>query len=500
LTAPAAKSENPTKKQRITEDHILLAPHTSTITTVSNNTGSIKSSAGYPLPITTAALPVGFEDSVRYSAGRSNSGTYLQHYPHNSGAVSSGGVSSGGVSSGVGNGADATLSVKWSVPLIKCVDAAPLLIVAPTHEHATDTTTTTTITTTNTTTTITTASATPHPHLVIIGSHGGDVIAVSGTNGAVVWTLQLGEHIEAAAVADSTASRVFVGTFSGQDVDGFKSKRPVEETGLGCVWCIDALRGEILWHYVTAGEIKGSAFVVGECVFVGAYDGHLHQLRASDGTFIAKYACGGSIYATPVLSSDEKCIFVATTAGTLTQFAYKGGEEKLTRFLPSIKTAAIFATPAVTPGGGLLVSTTDGSMTLYSTSDSKSRLKHTWTQALSDKPFFSSPCVVRDEQDELCGLIASHDGHLRLFDAKNGTLRWSENTNNLAQFASPCLLYPNICISATVAGDVVVSTICNGQVLASVTLPGEVFSSPVCVGNCVYVGCRDDRLYCLEFK
>ena len=36
------------------------------------------------------------------------------------------------------------------------------------------------------------------------------------------------------------------------------------------------------------------------------------------------------------------------------------------------------------------------------------------------------------------------------------------------------------------------------QAVAQVTLPGEVFSSPVMISGRIFVGCRNDYLYCLD--
>ena len=450
--------ENPTKRQK---------------SSASATAAPDQSSSEYPRPIAGAvcALP---ESAPRCWKGRCNSGTYsldLQEGP----TITEG-----------------KLSVKWSVPLVKCVDASPLVLLAPSV--------------------VFTAGTPEKPnmpaHLVIIGSHGGDVVAVDGASGAVVWTLQLGEHIEASAVCDTTATKVFLGTFSGQDVDGFQSRRPVGvtsdgETELGCFWCLDALTGDIVWHVCTAGEIKGAALVIDECVFVGAYDGHLYQFRVSDGALIGKYPCGGSIYAAPVQSTDGKCIFVATTAGTLTQFAYSGGSAPLT-VQGTVESAPIFATPLATPAGGLLTAATDGSVTHWIQQSKDGRvLTPKWREVYSAKPIFSSPCLVCptlegvNAAQPLC-LVGCHDGRLRLFQTETGTLQWESSHNRVAVFSSPGTLSKNLSVSATVAGEVEVTQMSSGAVVATLQLPGEIFSSAVCLGDCVYIGCRDDRLYCLQ--
>lgn len=374
------------------------------------------------------------------------------------------------------------IAVKWSFKMAKCVDASPLV------------------------TTMSTAGAVSgakmHTHRVIIGSHGGDVISVDGYTGEKVWTLQLGEHIEAAAVPNADGDVIFIGSYSGQDVDGFRSRRPVkitsaDEVSLGCLWTIQTLTGEVLWHFCAAGEIKASVLVLGDCVFVGTYDGHLYQLNAADGQLIAKFHCGGSIYAAPVATNDRKSVAVVTTSGVISLFSFSGAQTPL-QLMRSEQAVPAFSTPLVV-GNSVIVAGTDGSLTCMSCAQEEDVL---WSAALSSTSMFSTPCLASGDSTsskELnAAIIGCHDGKLRKFSVQDGTVLW-ECAVGVAIFASPFVLVSaNVCVFATVAGDVVVVDSGTGEVKSKLRLPAEIFSSPVSIGACIYVGCRDDRLYCLQ--
>jgi acyl-CoA synthetase len=119
---------------------------------------------------------------------------------------------------------------------------------------------------------------------------------------------------------------------------------------------------------------------------------------------------------------------------------------------------------------------------------------------------FSSP--------SLCGplvVVGSHGAATVALAAATGSLVWRHSAD-APVFASPfcCTLRyfsPAGCTGdhavVTASADGVVSLLrasdC-GQTLASITLPGAVFSSPVLVGAAVYVGCRDNHLYCLDIE
>jgi hypothetical protein len=269
------------------------------------------------------------------------------------------------------------LQVLWSEKLSKCVDASPLLLaLGPVQGIAADA---------NTAAGGGTPLPSPQtlcsPHVLVVGSHGGDLVAIEGDcglggglgggvsqqergqgqgrgRGRRLWTLQLGEHIEGSAATDldylvsshlathtpaATAAAVsaeaaaalleqcmlFVGSYAGNDVDGFLSRRASssssstisgggsgaaaatsaqgldngvedddyeqEEEGdsdkddgavgrrrrrgsagggggkrsrtkkLGCVWAVHARSGAVRWRYCTEGEVKGSPLVAGPC-------------------------------------------------------------------------------------------------------------------------------------------------------------------------------------------------------------------------------------------
>lgn len=377
-------------------------------------------------------------------------------------------------------GVTSQLAVKWTAKMSKCVDASPLVTV---YKPSTE------------------PDALPSPqYQVIIGSHGGDVISVDGATGETRWTLQLGEHIEAAAVPSAQGDVVFLGSYSGQDVDGFRSRRPVqvnseEDLSLGCLWALNALTGAVLWHFCTAGEVKAAVLVLDSSVFLGAYDGYLYQLNAADGALIAKFHCGGSIYATPIVSKDGKFIVVAATSGVISSFSYAGAGVPI-KPLQSEQSAAVFSTPLAV-SGGFITAGTDGSLTCRAYGGSEDTVA--WSAALSSTAIFSSPSAVNGACTPSmdAAIIGCHDGKLRKFTMQDGAVLW-ECSLGVAIFASPFMTSVTECVVATVAGDVVVVDSATGVVRAKLRLPAEVFSSPVCVGSYIYVGCRDDRLYCLD--
>jgi acyl-CoA synthetase len=322
-------------------------------------------------------------------------------------------------------------------------------------------------------------------------------------SGELCWTLQLGEHIEASAAFDPRTGLLFVVSFHGQDVDGFQSKRPAlsnqasDTPSLGCLWAIDAVTGQVRWHFCVEGETKSSPLVVRDHVLVGAYDGHLYQICCADGALVEKHACGGSVYAAPVLSADNTLLTVVTTFGRASVFSLGDPDSPPALTLRSeTQAAAMFSTPLSCTIDGkqcAMLAGTDGTLRCVVVEDADAH--EIWCESVSGTAFFSSACTAGSSS----AVIGCHDGKLRKISLLDGSVLW-ECSVGVALFASPFLVRGGAaCIAATVAGDVLVVDVVSGDVKGRLRLPAEIFSSPVCRDGRLFIGCRDDRLYCIEF-
>lgn len=153
-----------------------------------------------------------------------------------------------------------------------------------------------------------------------------------------------------------------------------------------------------------------------------------------------------------------------------------------------------------------------------------SLLNHTmlWQQQFSLGSFFSSMTLISQkaleggEASRVIGCIGCHDGILRVIDLISGKLLCQYDVQSVI-FATPALLTVSrdlhYLIVATTAGEMVMLRLdgCflgassekeekEGVVLSAscrLRLNGEIFSSPVLWENRIYLGCRDDHLYCL---
>ena len=118
---------------------------------------------------------------------------------------------------------------------------------------------------------------------VFVGSHKGELVALSLDNGSVYWKFSTGNPIGESSPAYGNGA-VFIG-----DLGGWLN-------------ALNASDGRKLWAFKTNGEIKSSPVVIGDRVLIGSYDEHLYCLNARTGSLIWKAKTNGPVHATPGIS------------------------------------------------------------------------------------------------------------------------------------------------------------------------------------------------------
>lgn len=393
----------------------------------------------------------------------------------------------------------------WSHGLLRCVDASPLLVDFGSLSVA------------------------------FIGSHGGDFTAVDARSGTCIWHIQLGARVEAAAafILMEQLPIVIVPSYSAIDVEGLANSGRAD--GLtGTLWGLDARSGAVIWQTGLAGELKSTPVIdaASLTLFIGCYDNYLYCLSSATGRLMGKVDLGGPIYSSPAIDSSSTRLWVATIRGELYCLSWVFREKTALCDLEIIwqvdVSSPVYSALQLT-GGLLVFGCVDGSLRVLDAATGVFLASNT----SSTRPVFSSPCLVRGlESDSLFAIFGSHDGYLRCVcidpqlkapavertsqrrvsksEMKRSRvspappdelpLRWSRHLGAVI-FASPALACMNsrsAVVACTTAGFVCAVDVYSGELLCTVGLPAEIFSSPVVSGGSVFVGCRDDKLHCIE--
>ncbi|KAF5293950.1 hypothetical protein FQR65_LT10964 [Abscondita terminalis] len=331
------------------------------------------------------------------------------------------------------------MKVKWKHCLKACVDSSPVII---------------------------------NNERVAIGSFSHIFAILDCVSGDVLIQIGLPDAVESACCVSSCHKYVYTGCYDGN------------------MYCIEATTGDIIWKYSTSDRIKCTPCLVEQhnSIIFGSYDKHLHSVDYNLGNSLWTTYLGGSITSKPLLHEDV--FYVANILGKCFCISCSNGHVIWTRDVHN----PIF-------GGACLIS----EYMCVTWIDVNGKL-HGFSHDTGDKLWcfqagghiYSS--IVNEKN---CVIFGSSNGKLYCVDIHKNKAK----LNYVSPLGSPILSTPTIfkhdgksfCLCATNEGIVCITAFDDGTILGKISLPAEVFSSPTVFGNCLYVGCRDNNVYCIEF-
>jgi acyl-CoA synthetase len=120
----------------------------------------------------------------------------------------------------------------------------------------------------------------------------------------------------------------------------------------------------------------------------------------------------------------------------------------------------------------------------------------------TDGEIFSSFSFQNLDASKIGIVFGCHDKKLRYleynFDTNSVKLKWSCELNSQL-FSTPKLTDGNLIVSCSTDGHINFIDSSSGVIQHCHKLPGEVFSTPVIIGQRIFIGCRNNYLYCIEF-
>jgi serine/threonine protein kinase/outer membrane protein assembly factor BamB len=164
------------------------------------------------------------------------------------------------------------------------------------------------------------------------------MIALSVDDGKILWSFTLDSPVASDSIAYST--NFYFGSSN------------------GVVYAVSK-DGREVWHTNLGGSIETTPAVAFGRVYVGASDGSLYVLNASNGKLLWKYATGGPIVASPIVSLNG-IVYVGSTDGRIYALDAKNGE-----LVWSDDTGASIEVTPVLDNGMLFVASSDGTIRAY---------------------------------------------------------------------------------------------------------------------------------------
>jgi outer membrane protein assembly factor BamB len=166
----------------------------------------------------------------------------------------------------------------------------------------------------------------PDQRRVIVSGMDGRLVAYELVNGRVAWEYSTGSSpIESSPLV--VGETVYVGAWNGR------------------LYAVATRTGRPRWSFPAADDIKGSAAEAGDLIIFGDYSGTVYAVRATDGTEVWRKKLGKRFYGGPAVQDDIAVI--GDVGGAVVAFRASTGE-RLWRH--STGGAFVYSSPAIANG------------------------------------------------------------------------------------------------------------------------------------------------------
>lgn len=311
-------------------------------------------------------------------------------------------------------------------------------------------------------------------NFISVGSHSHELITLNAKSFKEVSRTKFGDRIES-EVAVLTQEDGVVGCYDGN------------------LYCFNFTSGAVKWKFNSHAMIKSRALVVDELVIFGNYnyEKNLWCLQVGVEVTLKWNRLVGSrgILAAPLLLKDS--IIICTLDGTIESIRKDNGVAVWSKNLES----PIFSSPQQIPGRSeVLVAEVSKKINCI---DFDGNLLWNFE---TEGHIFSSFLFSFDSSDDLRIYFGCHDKNLRCLSYKNGkaNLVWSTELQSQI-YGTPVIATKDHVVSCTTSGFVYFIKLSNGVIEHTRQLPGEIFSTPLIHDRNIFIGCRDNFLYCLKF-
>lgn len=266
----------------------------------------------------------------------------------------------------------------------------------------------------------------------------------------------------------------------------------------GWVYAMRSGNGKLLWEYFTGGAVEGAPQFAGGRVVVGSMDGHLRSLEARFGTLVWKTKFGvriwneiayGGMRSSPLIDGGR--IFMGACDGVYRAIDLDSG-----RILWETDGGGVGAMSSPALWNGTLFVGHDGvkNTHLFALDPASGAVR--WRFPVPSQ-IFSTPAVAD-------GVVYVHvrNDHVYALRAADGSLVWKTPAALPEEpwrqvWMNPSKSSPAVARGRVFVGigkDLVALDRATGRVLWKAATGGKVDSSPLVVGETVYVG-SDDRVF-----
>lgn len=337
--------------------------------------------------------------------------------------------------------------VLWTHDTGKCVDASPSLFL------------------------------TGHKMFVAVGSHSGKIIVADAVTGTLQGQIQVKSRVEASVLCYRQPPIAPLGVVGAHD---------------GTLLCFTLDDCKEMWRVNLASMIKSKAVCCNGFVYVAAYDGNIRCINVTTGSIKQTITITEEGISADLVLAKNQFVLVGTLSGVC---ACVHTETNAVVWRGSLG-SPVFASPALYDEDKYVVFAEVGGEIHCRTVEKGIKI---WKYQGAKGNIFSSLFIKETERLKWQIVFGCHDEKVYSINIKNfqPSLHWKVQMNSQV-YSTPCGIGDHI-VAVSNNGRICIIDSRNGSIESDYMLPNEVFSSPAVYGDYIFIGCRNDNVYCLKY-
>ncbi len=264
-------------------------------------------------------------------------------------------------------------------------------------------------------------------------------------------------------------------------------------TLLGFLYCLDKRTGEEVWAYRSvppetkfAPGMKAPPLVTADTVYTGDEDGVVHAIDRATGEKKWTFAADAEVTSGVTLLGEKgESVLVASQGGMFRLKAETGEVEWAIREI-----APIILSPPVVDGLSFALGCEEKVLAVVEVETGKQRAKYPL-----DAVTLSTPACWKDRI-----YLATQDGVVQELDFATGEVTWSFTPKRPLSFEGSCAVTEEAVYAAGKNKLLHKLDRKTGEEIWSFATEGQILSSPVVVGNRVFIGSDDQHLYGVDVE
>ncbi|XP_013140659.1 PREDICTED: acyl-CoA synthetase family member 4 [Papilio polytes] len=314
---------------------------------------------------------------------------------------------------------------------------------------------------------------------VAVCSHSGKIAVIDTESGRLQGQIKLNSRIEASIHCFDGGVRGPCGVVGSYD---------------GTIVCFTIHKCQEIWRTNVRYMIKSKASYIRGVIYVASYDGIVRCLDAMNGEIKQTIQVAEQAISADTVLAKNGYIMVGTLSGVCA-----GIDTRARRAAWRGKLASpVFARPALYDDDKYVVFAEVNGDVHCRTVEKGIKV---WKYEGARGNIFSSVYIKNLDALTWQFIFGCHDNGVYSITVKNfrSSLHWrTEMTSPV--YATPCCLDNTAIIATSTNGKMCVISTDNGTIISEYQFPNETFSSPAVSNDKIFIGCRNDYLYCIKFK